>query len=54
MFLTDGKPTIGETDEERLVARVAPDQASTTRIFCFGIGTDINTHLLDKIAERTK
>ncbi len=54
VFLTDGKPTIGETDEERLVARVAPDQASTTRIFCFGIGTDINTHLLDKIAERTR
>ena len=54
VFLTDGKPTIGETDEERIVARVAPDQASTTRIFCFGIGTDINTHLLDKIAERTK
>ena len=57
VFLTDGKPTIGETDEERIVARVfntAADQASTTRIFCFGIGTDINTHLLDKITERTR
>jgi uncharacterized protein YegL len=54
VFLTDGKPTIGETDEERIVARVARDQASTTRIFSFGIGTDINTHLLDKITERTK
>jgi Ca-activated chloride channel homolog len=54
VFLTDGKPTIGETDEERIVARVARDQASTTRIFSFGIGTDINTHLLDKITERTR
>ena len=54
VFLTDGKPTIGETDEERIVAKVARDQASSTRIFCFGIGTDINTHLLDKIAERTR
>ncbi len=57
VFLTDGKPTIGETDEERIVARVVKegaDQASTARIFCFGIGTDINTHLLDKIAERTR
>jgi Ca-activated chloride channel family protein len=54
VFLTDGKPTIGETDEERLVAQVARDQSAATRIFCFGIGTDINTHLLDKIAERTK
>ena len=54
VFLTDGKPTIGETDEERIVAKVVRDQASSTRIFCFGIGTDINTHLLDKIAERTR
>jgi Ca-activated chloride channel family protein len=54
VFLTDGKPTIGETDEEKIVARVARDQGATTRIFSFGIGTDINTHLLDKITERTK
>ena len=54
VFLTDGKPTIGESDEDRIVAKVARDQASCTRIFCFGIGTDINTHLLDKIAERTR
>ncbi len=54
VFLTDGKPTIGETDEERIVAKIARDQASSTRIFCFGIGTDINTHLLDKITERTR
>jgi len=25
-----------------------------TRIFCFGIGTDVNTHLLDKITEETR
>jgi Ca-activated chloride channel family protein len=54
VFLTDGKPTIGETDEDRIVARVARDQSATTRIFSFGIGTDINTMLLDKITERTK
>lgn len=54
VFLTDGKPTIGETNEDRIVAKIARDQAATTRIFSFGIGTDINTHLLDKITERTK
>ena len=54
VFLTDGKPTIGETDEDRIVAQVARDQRAATRIFCFGIGTDINTHLLDKITERTR
>jgi Ca-activated chloride channel family protein len=54
VFLTDGKPTIGETDEDRIVAKILGEQGSTTRIFCFGIGTDINTHLLDKITERTR
>ena len=54
VFLTDGKPTIGETDENRIVAKIAGEQGTTTRIFCFGIGTDINTHLLDKITERTR
>lgn len=50
VFLTDGKPTIGETDENRIVAKTGEG----TRVFCFGIGTDINTHLLDKLAERTR
>ena len=49
LFLTDGLPTVGETREEALVegARRAGDG---TRIFCFGVGTDVNTHLLDRIA----
>ena len=25
-----------------------------TRIFCFGIGTDVNTHLLDKLTEQSR
>ncbi len=54
VFLTDGKPTIGETDEDRIVAKIAGEQGNAARIFCFGIGTDINTHLLDKITERTR
>jgi Ca-activated chloride channel family protein len=54
IFLTDGQPTVGETREERIVASVAPDGGAPTRIFCFGIGTDVNTHLLDKIVERTR
>jgi len=55
IFLTDGQPTIGETDENRIVAALARGgEGATTRIFCFGIGTDVNTHLLDKIVERTR
>jgi Ca-activated chloride channel family protein len=54
IFLTDGKPTIGTTDEARIVASVKQANESRTRIFCFGIGLDVNTHLLDKITEETR
>lgn len=54
IFLTDGRPTVGETDEARIVANVTRANPGRTRIFCFGIGTDVNTHLLDKITEATR
>lgn len=54
IFLTDGKPTVGTTDEQQIVANVKRTNESRTRVFCFGIGTDVNTHLLDKIAEETR
>jgi Ca-activated chloride channel family protein len=54
IFLTDGKPTIGTTDEGQIVANVKKQNEGRTRVFCFGIGTDVNTHLLDKITEETR
>lgn len=54
VFLTDGQPTVGETAEDAIVGRVEKANASGTRIFCFGIGTDLNTHLLDRITEVTR
>jgi Ca-activated chloride channel family protein len=54
IFLTDGRPTIGTTDEDQIVADVKKASAGLTRVFCFGIGTDVNTHLLDRIAEDTR
>jgi Ca-activated chloride channel family protein len=54
IFLTDGKPTIGTTDENQIVENVKRANGNRTRIFCFGIGTDVNTHLLDKITEGTR
>jgi Ca-activated chloride channel homolog len=55
VFLTDGKPTIGKTDEKELLAGVEKGIGDRTiRIFCFGIGADVNTHLLDGIAEKTR
>ena len=54
IFLTDGRPTIGTTDEEQIVSAVKRANEGRTRVFCFGIGTDVNTHLLDKITEDTR
>jgi Ca-activated chloride channel family protein len=53
VFLTDGAPTVGTTDEDQIVKR-ATDRASDVRVFCFGIGHDVNTHLLDRIADATR
>jgi Ca-activated chloride channel homolog len=53
LFLTDGKPTINETDEEKLVGLIKKRAESPVRIFTFGIGSDINTRLLDKITTAT-
>ena len=54
IFLTDGMPTIGVTDETQILASVKQHDAGQTRIFCFGIGTDVNTHLLDKLTEQSR
>lgn len=54
IFLTDGRPTIGVTDEDKILKNVDKSNEANTRVFVFGIGTDVNTHLLDGIAEETK
>src|SRR5881396_2272317 len=54
IFLTDGLPTIGNTDENQIVANAKKSSGGNVRVFCFGIGHDVNTHLLDKITEETR
>lgn len=54
IFLTDGLPTIGETSEDAIVSEVKKINTAHTRIFAFGVGSDVNTHLLDRIAEETR
>ncbi len=51
IFLTDGKPTIGTTDAQEILNH-ATKGAGETRIFVFGVGHKVNTHLLDQIAGR--
>lgn len=54
VFLTDGMPTVGVTDPGTIVASVAKKNTAETRIFVFGVGDDVNAHLLDDIAQRTR
>ena len=49
IFLTDGLPTVGETSNDRIVEAVKDASHGNSRVFCFGIGNDVNTHLLDRI-----
>ena len=51
-FLTDGVPTEGQTDVNALLAKIASENAGVkARLFDFGVGSDVNTLLLDKLAE---
>jgi Ca-activated chloride channel family protein len=53
VFLTDGLPTIGESDPER-IADAAERRRGAFRVFAFGIGDDVNTYLLDRLTERAR
>jgi Ca-activated chloride channel family protein len=50
MFLTDGRPTVDVTDTEALLKVVKDNNKRNQRIFTFGIGDDVNTHLLDRMS----
>lgn len=54
ILVTDGKPTIGETGEEPLLGLVGRSQRRNLRLFPVAIGSEINTHLLDRLAEQTR
>jgi Ca-activated chloride channel family protein len=54
LFLTDGLPTIGETREAAIRDLAMKANPHGRRIFTFGVGVDVNTPLLDKIAAETR
>jgi len=51
IFLTDGLPTVGETGIKNILGNVKGANRSATRIFVFGVGYDVNTRLLDQLAQ---
>ena len=50
IFLTDGEPTVGETDPARIAKNALIVNKLGARIFPFGVGSDLNTTLLDELA----
>jgi Ca-activated chloride channel family protein len=49
VFLTDGLPTSGETNEMKIALDARQENKFHARIFAFGVGYDVNSRLLDKI-----
>jgi Ca-activated chloride channel family protein len=50
IFLTDGLPTAGVTGEAKIVARARDANRVRARLFAFGVGYDVNSRLLDRLA----
>jgi len=54
LFLTDGLPTSGNTSEKAIRELATHSNPHERRLFTFGVGTDVNTALLDRLASSTR
>jgi Ca-activated chloride channel family protein len=54
VFFTDGQPTIGETNPDKILKNVSAKNSANTRIFTFGVGDDVNATMLDQIADQSR
>lgn len=50
LFITDGQPTVGDTDESVIAQHAKTARKNNTRLFTFGVGEDLNARLLDRLA----
>mgnify|MGYP005843260401 FL=1 len=51
IFLTDGLPTEGEVDTSAILENVRAAAPRNARLFTFGVGDDVDTILLDALAQ---
>ncbi|MGE5262314.1 MAG: VIT domain-containing protein [Acidobacteriota bacterium] len=54
IFLTDGLPTMGETNSQKIIANLTNAAPRNARLFTFGVGDDVNTVLLDTLADKLR
>jgi Ca-activated chloride channel homolog len=50
VFLTDGLPTVGETNELKIAQACQSANQHGTRVISFGVGYDVNSRLLDRLS----
>ncbi|GAP15215.1 uncharacterized protein containing a von Willebrand factor type A (vWA) domain [Longilinea arvoryzae] len=51
IFLTDGLPTEGEIDRQKILDNFMAAAPANLRLFTFGVGYDVDTLLLDSLAQ---
>lgn len=54
VFLTDGMPTVGETNTTAIIRQAAERNGGRAQIFTFGLGDDVNTTFLDLLAQQNR
>ncbi len=54
VLLTDGRPTVGERDGNVILKRALQANRGGARVFTFGVGSDLDVRLLDRLAEKTR
>jgi hypothetical protein len=54
VFMTDGNPTVGETNVDRIISNLRSEKKVDVRIFPFGFGYDVNTTLLDRLGSENE
>ncbi len=54
VLITDGQPTVGETKANSVMANVRQANKAGARVFTFGVGYDVNTVLLDGLANENR
>ena len=54
VFLTDGLPTVGLKETPEILKILDRHDQEGIRIYTFGVGDDVDAHLLDLLAEKTR
>ncbi|QDU73434.1 Vault protein inter-alpha-trypsin [Bremerella volcania] len=54
LFLSDGRPTHGETNEMKIVEHAKGNNSYDARMINFGVGFDVNSRLMDRLSREIK